>query len=87
MRRWAMTAHVVFTAWDADQPATLSPIVIGEIIRGRIGFDGLLMTDDLDMQALTGSFTERAAGGSRRAATSRSIARATWTRCRLARKA
>lgn len=56
-----MTAHIRFTAWDADNPATLSPFVIGEIIRGRIGFDGLLLTDDIDMEALEGSVPERAA--------------------------
>src|SRR5690606_9568173 len=48
----AMTAHIVFPAWDADRPATCSPIVIGDVIRGRIGFQGLLMSDDLDMKAL-----------------------------------
>lgn len=58
----AMTAHVVYTAWDGTQCASLSPIVIGDIIRGRIGFDGLLMSDDLGMHALKGSFAERAAG-------------------------
>jgi beta-N-acetylhexosaminidase len=47
----AMTAHIVFDAWD-DRPATCSPTVIDKIIRGRIGFAGLLMSDDLDMQAL-----------------------------------
>ncbi len=57
----AMTAHIVYTAWDAANPATQSPFVIDEIIRGRIGFDGLLMSDDLDMEALTGSIPERAA--------------------------
>jgi beta-N-acetylhexosaminidase len=56
----ALTAHVVFTAWDLTQPATLSARVIGEIIRGRIGFAGLLLTDDLSMQALGGSLAERA---------------------------
>jgi len=55
-----MTGHLVFTAWDRDNPATQSPFVIGEIIRKRIGFDGLLLTDDLDMEALTGSVPERA---------------------------
>ena len=55
-----MSAHIVFTAWDADHPATLSPIVINDIIRGRIGFDGLLLTDDIDMQALDGSIPDRA---------------------------
>jgi beta-N-acetylhexosaminidase len=57
-----MTAHVVYTAWDKERCASLSPIVIGEIIRGRIGFDGLLMSDDLGMHALSGSFADRAAG-------------------------
>jgi beta-N-acetylhexosaminidase len=57
-----MTAHVVYTAWDAERPASLSPVVIGDIIRGRIGFDGFLMSDDLGMEALSGSAGERAAG-------------------------
>jgi len=57
-----MTAHIVYTAWDAERPASLSPAVIGDIIRGRIGFDGLLMSDDLDMKALKGSIPELAAG-------------------------
>lgn len=56
-----MTAHVRYTAWDAENPGTLSPFVIGEIIRNRIGFNGLLLTDDLDMEALSGSVPERAA--------------------------
>ncbi len=56
----AMTAHVVFEAWDADRPATLSPTVIADIIRDRIGFDGLLMTDDIDMKALTGTAADKA---------------------------
>ena len=56
-----MTAHVVYTAWDPDLPASLSPSVIDTIIRGRIGFDGLLMSDDLDMKALKGSIPELAA--------------------------
>ncbi|WP_394646718.1 beta-N-acetylhexosaminidase [uncultured Sphingomonas sp.] len=57
-----MTSHIVYQAWDAARPATLSPVVIEEIIRGRIGFDGLLMTDDIDMKALSGSAGEKAAG-------------------------
>jgi beta-N-acetylhexosaminidase len=57
---FAMTAHVRYTAWDAENPATLSPFVIREIIRERIGFIGLLMSDDLDMQALSGSVPELA---------------------------
>jgi beta-N-acetylhexosaminidase len=55
-----MVAHLVFTAWDAENPASLSPTVIGDIIRGRIGFDGLLMTDDLGMNALSGGHGMRA---------------------------
>jgi beta-N-acetylhexosaminidase len=63
--KWApmgMTAHVVYTAWDADHPASQSPTVVRDIIRGRIGFDGLLMSDDIGMQALDGDFAERASG-------------------------
>ena len=56
-----MTCHVVFEAWDAERPATLSPVVIEEVIRGSIGFDGLLMTDDIDMKALAGTAGEKAA--------------------------
>jgi len=55
-----MTAHVRYTAWDAENPATLSPFVVGEVIRRRIGFGGLLLSDDLDMEALTGTVPERA---------------------------
>jgi len=57
----AMTAHVVYKAWDTDLCATLSPTIIETIIRQRIGFDGLLMSDDLDMKALDGAVAERAA--------------------------
>jgi beta-N-acetylhexosaminidase len=57
----AMTAHVVFTAIDADAPASTSARVTKDIIRDAIGFDGLLMSDDLGMRALTGSIAERAA--------------------------
>lgn len=56
-----MTGHLVFTAWDAENPATLSETVIRDIIRGAIGFDGLLLTDDIDMEALGGTIPERAA--------------------------
>lgn len=56
----AMTAHLVYTAIDPDRPATQSSIVINEIIRGRIGFDGLLFSDDLSMNALKGTLGERA---------------------------
>lgn len=55
----AMTAHVVYAAVDPAAPATTSPGVIDRIIRGSIGFDGLLMSDDLSMRALTGSFDDR----------------------------
>ncbi len=55
----AMTAHVVFEGIDARAPATLSTEVIGRI-RSEIGFDGLLMTDDLSMKALSGDFGDRA---------------------------
>jgi len=58
----AMTAHVVYRAWDAERCASLSPVVIADIIRGRIGFDGLLMSDDLGMQALGGDYGARAGG-------------------------
>lgn len=57
-----MTAHIIYTAWDRDRPASLSPVVIEEVIRGRIGFDGLLMSDDLDMKALRGDIPTLAAG-------------------------
>lgn len=56
----AMTAHIVFDAVDAEAPATISPKVISEIIRGEIGFDGLLMSDDVSMKALSGDFGDRA---------------------------
>ncbi|WEK42085.1 MAG: beta-N-acetylhexosaminidase [Candidatus Sphingomonas colombiensis] len=56
-----MTSHIVYEAWDRERPATLSPIVIEEVIRRRIGFDGLLMTDDIDMKALSGTAGEKAA--------------------------
>ncbi len=56
----AMTAHVVYEAIDPERPATLSPTVIDNVIRSHIGFDGLLMTDDLSMKALKGDFAARA---------------------------
>ena len=58
---WAMTAHVVYSALD-DQPATLSPKVIQDVIRDDMGFDGLLLSDDLGMHALSGSLTQRTHG-------------------------
>jgi beta-N-acetylhexosaminidase len=62
---WApigMTAHIVYTAWDKARPGTLSHYVVQQIIRERIGFDGLLMTDDIDMKALSGTPAEKACG-------------------------
>lgn len=57
---WAMTAHVLYTAIDPDRPATLSPRVIGDVIRAGIGFDGVLLCDDLSMAALGGKIETRA---------------------------
>lgn len=56
-----MTGHLVFPLWDAENPATLSPSIIAQVIRGAIGFDGLLLTDDIDMEALGGPIPQRAA--------------------------
>jgi beta-N-acetylhexosaminidase len=58
---WAMTAHIVYRAIDPEAPATFSRTVIGEIIRGEIGFDGVLISDDLSMRALGGDLGKRAA--------------------------
>jgi beta-N-acetylhexosaminidase len=58
--RMAMTAHILFKAWDDQHPATLSPTIIGDIIRGEIGFAGLLMSDDIAMEALSGPLAARA---------------------------
>ena len=57
----AMTAHVIYEAWDPGHCASVSTRVIAEQIRGRMGFDGLLISDDLDMKALSGDIPERAA--------------------------
>lgn len=57
----AMTAHVVYSAVDPDHPATTSAKVVNEVIRGEIGFDGLLMSDDTSMKALSGDFPTKAA--------------------------
>ncbi len=56
-----MTGHLLFTVWDAENPATQSKTVVEQVIRGKIGFNGLLLTDDLDMEALSGNVPERAA--------------------------
>lgn len=57
---WLMTAHIVYPVWDATRPATLSSVVIADVIRGRIGFAGLLVSDDLAMRALDGPPAELA---------------------------
>ena len=57
---WAMTAHVVYSALDPDAPATTSRIVTDGVIRGELGFKGLLISDDLAMEALQGTLPERA---------------------------
>lgn len=56
----AMTAHVIYSAIDAKRPATTSKKAMRKVIRGAIGFDGLVMSDDLSMKALSGDFAERA---------------------------
>jgi beta-N-acetylhexosaminidase len=56
---WAMTAHIVYSAIDSSAPATLSPRVVAEVIRDKIGFDGVLVSDDLSMRALGGGLGER----------------------------
>jgi len=56
----AMTAHVVYESIDPQRPATTSPKVIRDVIRGEIGFEGLLMSDDLSMKALDGALSVRA---------------------------
>jgi len=57
---WAITAHVVYTAIDPEHPATTSSTVIADIIRGEIGFAGVLVSDDLSMEALKGDIGDRA---------------------------
>ncbi len=57
-----MTAHIVYEAYDAERPATLSPVIVNDVIRGEIGFDGLLFTDDLKMKALGGAIPDRISG-------------------------
>ena len=57
----AMTAHVLLTAFDEERPASTSPVIMGEVIRELIGLTGLVISDDIGMQALGGPFAERAA--------------------------
>jgi beta-N-acetylhexosaminidase len=59
---WAMTAHIVYSAVDPYRPATLSRPLIDTIVRGAIGFDGVLVSDDVEMGALAGTIGERVAG-------------------------
>lgn len=56
---WAMTAHVLYSAIDARRPATVSPTVVSRVMRGAIGFEGVLISDDIGMAALGGTFAER----------------------------
>lgn len=56
---WAMTAHIVYKAIDALRPATTSPVVIDTVIRGAIGCEAVLLSDDLSMKALKGDFAEK----------------------------
>jgi beta-N-acetylhexosaminidase len=56
----AMTAHVLLPAFDQERPASVSPIIIEQVIRNQIGLNGLVMSDDIGMQALGGTFAERA---------------------------
>lgn len=58
---WLMTAHIVYEAYDVERAGTLSECVVGDVIRGEIGFEGLLVSDDLAMGALQGPAGERAA--------------------------
>lgn len=57
---WAMVAHVVYPAFDAAHAASVSPAIIGQVIRGQIGFDGVLIADDVGMEALSGDLGARA---------------------------
>jgi beta-N-acetylhexosaminidase len=59
-RVWGMTAHIVYNGIDEKKPATQSKPIVQDVIRGHIGFEGILMSDDLSMKALEGSFEERA---------------------------
>lgn len=57
---WAMTAHIVYDALDPQAPATTSRRVVEDVIRGEIGFEGVLVSDDIDMKALSGPLAARA---------------------------
>ena len=60
-----MTGHIMFPVWDTERCVTMSPTIIETIIRRRIGFDGLLMSDDLSMKALRGPMRDRASAAVR----------------------
>lgn len=57
---WAMTAHIIYKALDPERPATQSSAIISGVVRGTIGFDGVLVSDDLSMEALAGPIERRA---------------------------
>lgn len=59
---WMLTSHILYPALDPERPATLSPAIVADVIRGRIGFQGVLASDDLAMQALSGDPVSRALG-------------------------
>jgi len=59
---WAMTAHVIYQALDGKNPATTSAKIIADVVRKDFGFTGLLLSDDLSMNALSGTFSDRAQG-------------------------
>jgi len=59
---WAMTAHIIYETFDMTAPCTTSAILIADIVRGEIGFDGFLVSDDLSMKALSGSMVQRTKG-------------------------
>jgi beta-N-acetylhexosaminidase len=58
---WAMVAHCVYDAFDEDRPASTSPVMVAEAIRGSIGYQGVLIADDIGMKALSGSLADNAA--------------------------
>ncbi|MEC4590534.1 MULTISPECIES: glycoside hydrolase family 3 N-terminal domain-containing protein [Nitrospirillum] len=58
---WAMVAHIVFSAVDTARPASISPLVVEQVIRGRIGFGGVLISDCIYMEALAGTLAQRCA--------------------------
>ena len=51
-----MTAHILIPALDADRPATLSPCIVDELLKQKLGYDGLVLSDDLDMKAISARY-------------------------------